>query len=217
MTKPLLMVIAICVALQHCGIILAAETNNPVLPLPLTLTTMELLDDQRKLGAGDKVTYRVIEDKDELRSLTINDSGELDVPYYGLVRAAGKTSLQLAREIKKLLEKQLYYQATVIIAVELVNKTRVTGKVYVTGQVRNGGGFEIPAGENFTVTQAIIKAGGFSDFANKKNVRLIRKTAEGKKTFVMNVVEIWEKGTLDKDMPVQGDDLIVVPASLVNY
>ena len=217
MTKPLLMVIAICIALQHCGIILAAETNNPVLPLPLTLTTMELLDDQRKLGAGDKVTYRVIEDKDELRSLTINDSGELDVPYYGLVRAAGKTSLQLAREIKKLLEKQLYYQATVIIAVELVNKTRVTGKVYVTGQVRNGGGFEIPAGENFTVTQAIIKAGGFSDFANKKNVRLIRKTAEGKKTFVMNVVEIWEKGTLDKDMPVQGDDLIVVPASLVNY
>ena len=217
MTKPLLMVIAICVALQHCGIILAAETNNPVLPLPLTLTTMELLDDQRKLGAGDKVTYRVIEDKDEPRSLTINDSGELDVPYYGLVRAAGKTSLQLAREIKKLLEKQLYYQATVIIAVELVNKTRVTGKVYVTGQVRNGGGFEIPAGENFTVTQAIIKAGGFSDFANKKNVRLIRKTAEGKKTFVMNVVEIWEKGTLDKDMPVQGDDLIVVPASLVNY
>src|SRR6185436_14115894 len=100
MTKPLLMVIAICVA-RHCGIILAAETNNPVLPLPLTLTTMELLDDQRKLGAGDKVTYRVIEDKDELRSLTINDSGELDVPYYGLVRAAGKTSLQLAREIKK--------------------------------------------------------------------------------------------------------------------
>ena len=178
---------------------------------------MEFLDDQRKLGAGDRVTYRVIEDKDEPRSITINDSGELDVPYYGLAQASGKTSKQLAREIKKLLEKQLYYQATVIIAVEVVNKTRMAGKVYVTGQVRNGGGFEIPAGENFTVTQAIIKAGGFSDFSDKKKVRLIRKTAESKKTFVINVVEIWEKGTLEKDMAVQADDLIVVPASWVNY
>jgi len=214
MIRPSLIFIAICFTL-HWWPILAAETNNPV--LPLTVATMEFLDDQRKLGAGDRVTYRVIEDKDEPRSITINDSGELDVPYYGLVRAAGKTSLQLAREIKKLLEKQLYYQATVIIAVELVNKARVTGKVYVTGQVRNGGGFEIPAGENFTVTQAIIKAGGFSDFANKKNVRLIRKTADGKKTLLINVVEIWEKGTLEKDLAVQADDLVVVPASLVNY
>jgi polysaccharide export outer membrane protein len=215
MIKRVLILLAVCVAAQYCGDLLGAETNSPT--LPLTVTTMEFLDNERKLGPGDRVTYRVIEDKDEPRSLTITDSGELDVPYYGLVRASGKTSLQLAREVKKLLEKQLYYQATVIIAVELANKTRVTGRVYVTGQVRNSGGFEIPAGENFTVTQAIIRAGGFSDFSDKKGVRLIRKTAAGKKTFVINVTEIWEKGNLEKDMNVQADDLIVVPARLVNY
>jgi polysaccharide biosynthesis/export protein len=215
MIKQLLIVLAVYVAAQYCGDLLGAETNGPA--LPLTVTTMEFLDNERKLGPGDRVTYRVIEDKDEPRSLTITDSGELDVPYYGLVRASGKTSLQLAREVKKLLEKQLYYQATVIIAVELANKTRVMGRVYVTGQVRNSGGFEIAAGENFTVTQAIIRAGGFSDFSDKKGVRLIRKTAEGKKTFVINVTEIWEKGNVEKDMSVQADDLIVVPARLVNY
>jgi polysaccharide export outer membrane protein len=215
MIKRVLILLAVCVAAQYCGDLLGAETNSPT--LPLTVTTMEFLDNERKLGPGDRVTYRVIEDKDEPRSLTITDSGELDVPYYGLVRASGKTSLQLAREVKKLLEKQLYYQATVIIAVELANKTRVMGRVYVTGQVRNSGGFEIAAGENFTVTQAIIRAGGFSDFSDKKGVRLIRKTAEGKKTFVINVTEIWEKGNVEKDMSVQADDLIVVPARLVNY
>jgi protein involved in polysaccharide export with SLBB domain len=206
---------AVLVAWQHGCPIYAAATNNPV--SKATIKTMELLDDRQKLGPGDRITYRVIEDQDEPRSLTVTDSGDLEVPYYGLVRAFGKTSRQLAGEIKALLERELYHQATVIIAVEVVNKTRIVGKVYVTGQVRNSGGYEIPAGENLTVTRAILNAGGFSDFSDKKKVRLVRKTADGKETFVINVVNIWQKGDLEKDLIVQPDDLIVVPARLVNY
>ena len=194
---------------------LGAETNAVAAPEPDQ--TMELLDNHQRLGPGDRITYRVIEDQDEPRSLTITDSGDLEVPYLGLVHAAGKTSSQLAREIKGLLEQKLYYQASVIIAVEVLNKTRVTGKVYVTGKVRNKGGYEIPAGETFTVSKAILSAGGFSDFSDKKNVRLIRKTANGKETFTINVLDIWERGKLEEDLVVQPDDLIVVPARLVNY
>ena len=215
MIKQIVIFMAIQVAWEQGGSVYAAETNNLV--LQETVKTMDFLDDHQKLGPGDRVTYRVIEDEDEPRSLTVTDSGDLEVPYYGLVHAASKTSRQLAREIRTLLERQLYYQATVIIAVEVVNKARVSGKVYVTGQVRNSGGYEIPAGENFTVSKAILNAGGFSDFSDKKNVRLIRKTANGKQTFVINILDIWEKGILDKDLVVQPDDLIVVPARLVNY
>lgn len=181
-----------------------------------TVESTVLPDSQQKLGPGDRVTYRVIEDQDEPRSLTITDSGDLEVPYLGLVHAAGKTSRQLAQEVKSMLERKLYYQASVIIAVELVNKSRVTGKVYVTGQVRNKGGYEIPAGETFTVSKAILSAGGFSDFSDKKHVRLIRKTGDGKQTLTINVLDVWEKGKLEEDLAVQPDDLIVVPARLVN-
>jgi len=207
MIKQIVIFMAILVASQQGGSVYAAETNNLV--LQETVKTMDFLDDHQKLGPGDRLTYRVIEDEDEPRSLTVTDSGDLEVPYYGLVHAASKTSRQLAREIRTLLERQLYYQATVIIAVEVVNKARVSGKVYVTGQVRNSGGYEIPA--------AMLNAGGFSDFSDKRNVRLIRKTANGKQTFVINILDIWEKGNLDKDLVVQPDDLIVVPARLVNY
>ena len=184
----------------------AAETNQVVVP-----------SKQQKLGPGDKLSYRVIEDQDEPKSLTVTDSGHLDVPYLGLVQAAEKTTQELAKEVKGLLEKDLYYQATVVMALELVNKTRTTGKVYVTGQVHNKGGFDIPGGETMTVSKAVLAAGGFSDFSDKKNVRLVRKTANGTQTFVVDVVEVWEKGKLDKDMVVQPDDLVVVPARLVNY
>lgn len=173
---------------------------------------------EQRLGLGDKVSYRVIEDQEEPKSLTITDSGHLEVPYLGPVHAIGKTTQQLATDVKALLEKDLYYRATVVIGLELVNKTRVTGKVYVTGQVRNKGAFEMPAGETMTVGKAIVQAGGFSDFSDKKNVKLVRKSGDGKtQTFVINVVEVWEKGRLEKDMVVQPDDLIVVPARLVNY
>jgi polysaccharide export outer membrane protein len=215
MSKRIVIFTAMLFAWQQICTLIADDTNHPA--LQEMVKEMDSLDDRQKLGPGDRVTYRVIEDQDEPRPLTVTDSGDLDVPYYGLVHAAGKTSRQLAREIKTLLEGKLYYQATVILAVELVNKTRVNGKVYVTGQVRNPGGYEIPSGENFTISKAILNAGGFSDFSDKKNVRLIRKLASGKQTLVVNVLEIWEKGNLDKDLAVQPDDLIVVPARLVNY
>ena len=179
--------------------------------------TPAVLDDRQKLGPGDRVTYRVIEDQDDPRSITITDSGDLEVPYLGLVHAAGKTSRQLAGEIKALLEKNLYYQATVVIALEWTDKKRVTGKVYVSGQVRNSGGYEIPAGEVLTVSKAILNAGGFSDFSDRKNVRLIRQTATGNKVFIVNVTDVLEKGKLDADLPVQPNDTIVVPARLVNF
>jgi protein involved in polysaccharide export with SLBB domain len=179
-----------------------------------SIRSMDSLDNRQKLGPGDRITYRVLEDQDEPKSLLVTDSGDLEVPYLGLVHAAGKTCMDLARQVKGMLEKDLYYRATVMVSAEVINKTRATGKVYVTGQVRNSGGFDIPAGETITVSRAILNAGGFSDFSDKKNVRLIRKN--GERTTV-NVQEVLEKGKLQSDLVVQAGDLIVVPERLVKW
>jgi polysaccharide biosynthesis/export protein len=203
------------VSLCCLGSSLAVETNT--LSLLMTMKSMDALDNHQKLGPGDRVVYCVIEDQDEARTLVITDSGDLEVPYLGLVHAADKTSLEVAKEVKSRLEEKLYYKATVIIAVEQINKLRVTGKVYVTGQVKNRGGFDLPAGETITVSRAILNAGGFSDFSDKKHVRLVRKGPEGQKTFIVNVANVWEKSKLEDDLVVQAGDLIVVPARLLNY
>ena len=63
--------------------------------------SMEALDDKKKLGANDFVSFRVVEDRDdESQRLRVNDNGELEVPYIGPVPAQGKTCKQLARDIK---------------------------------------------------------------------------------------------------------------------
>jgi polysaccharide export outer membrane protein len=198
------------------GSVAAQDTNQSVFSqesarVKESIRSMDSLDNKQKLGPGDKITYRVIEDQEEPKSLLITDSGDLEVPYLGLVHAAGKTCAGLAHEVKGMLEKNLYYRATVMISAEVINKTRATGKVYVTGQVRNSGGFDVPAGETLTVSRAILNAGGFSDFSDKRNVRLIRKTGDRTETIPVNVQEVLEKGRLDQDKIVQAGDLIVVP------
>lgn len=188
---------------------------------PETLAAMmNSLDEKQRLGAGDKVSYRVIEDQDPAVPLVVGDSGDLDIPYLGLVGAVNKTCRQLASEVKGLLEKQYYIRATVIIGLDQVNKKRTLGRVYLVGQIRLNGPQEIPDDERFTLSKAILKAGGFSDFADRKKVRLVRggnTNNVDKSTTVVNVADIWEKGLTKNDPVLEPDDLIFVPAKLVNF
>ena len=175
-------------------------------------------DDKYKLRAGDKISLQIIEDRDQPKSLLVADSGELDAPYIGRIAAADKTCKQLAAELKALLEKEYYYRATIIIALDSANK--VLGRIYVTGQVKNQGPIDMAINENLTASRAVMRAGGFGDFANKKKVKVIRGGAAGgagKQTFELNMIEILDDGKTEKDLLLQPDDWIIVPSRLINF
>ena len=102
----------------------------------LRTNSMSVLDDKKRLGTDDFVSFRVVEDRDNLsQRLRVNDNGELEVPYIGLVPAQGKTCRELAYNIKAALEKEYYYHATVILAVDKVSE-KSRGKIYVYGAVK---------------------------------------------------------------------------------
>ena len=175
-------------------------------------------DDKYKLRMGDRVSLQILEDRDLPKSLAVADSGELDVPYVGRVAAADKTCKQLAGELKGQLEKEYYYRATVIIALDVANK--VLGRIYVWGQVKNQGPIDIAVNENLTAGKAILRAGGFGDFANKKRVKLVRGGATdsgSKQSFELNMVDILEDGKTEKDIALRPDDFIIVPSRLINF
>jgi polysaccharide export outer membrane protein len=173
-------------------------------------------DDKYKLRVGDKISFQILEDREAPKSLVVADSGELDIPYLGRVPAAEKTCKQLADEVKVQLEKDYYYRATVVLALDQVNK--FLGRVYVWGQVRNQGPLDIAVNENLTAGKAILRAGGFADFANKKKVKLIRASgAPDKQVFELNMVEILEQGKTEQDVALQPDDSIIVSSRLINF
>jgi polysaccharide biosynthesis/export protein len=194
----------------------AAQPDLPTTSTVMRTNSMAVLDDKKRLGSNDYVSFRVVEDRDnESQHLRVNDNGELEVPYVGLVPAAGRTCKQVAFAVKAALEKEYYWpgHATVIMAVDRVSE-KSRGKVYVYGSVKNQGPQEIPADETYTVSKAIIRAGGFGDFADKKKVKLTRKDG---KAFVVDLKDVIERGKTDDDVVLQPDDQIFVPQKLVNF
>jgi len=194
------------------------STNTNAAPsLTLNLGGSYVLDDKHLLEPGDKISFQIIEDRDPATSLLVADSRELNVPYIGRVSVADKTCKQLAKELKGLLEKEYYYRATVIIGLDSVNKVR--GKVYLMGQVHTQGAVDILFDEDLTAGQAILRAGGFMDFANKSKVKVIRNSSTGNSNqiFVINMTDVLEKGKTDKDIILEPGDLIIVPARAVNF
>jgi protein involved in polysaccharide export with SLBB domain len=174
-----------------------------------------VLDDKHKLLPGDRVSFQIVEDRTNSIPMLVAESSELDLPYLGRVSVAGKTCKQAAADIKVLLEKDYYFKATVVIGLDAM--TKVLGKVYVFGPVRTPGPVEIPAGENFTAGKAILRVGGFGDFANRRKVQVVRKTGAGNKTFIVNMENVLEKGKTDEDVTLEPEDFIIVPQRSFNF
>ena len=191
-----------------------------------------VLDDRHKLVPGDKLSFQILEDRhlpnldnnrattppvDQSKALIVADTGELDVPYVGRVNVSGKTCKEVAAELKTLLEKDYYYRATVVLGLDQMS--RVLGRVYVWGEVRTQGPVEIPANETLTASKAILRAGGFNDWAKKTKVKVIRAPAEGgaKQDIYVDMEEVLKEGKMEKDVPLQPDDMIVVPRRTINF
>jgi protein involved in polysaccharide export with SLBB domain len=180
-------------------------------------TSMEVLDDTRKLNAGDRLSYRIVQERRPPLPLVITDSGEVEVPLIGRLRANGRTCKELAEAIKPMLQREYFIHATVIIGLDAAS-ARSRGTVYVSGQVHAQGSVELPPDDRFTVSKAILKAGGFAEFADKRKVKLVRnRPGGGVETTVVDVDAVLIKGQIDKDPPLQSDDRIIVPQKFINF
>lgn len=175
------------------------------------------LDDSRILAPDDLLSFRIAEEEGDPVLVKVSTSGEIDFPYVGRVQASGRTCKAVAVEVRRLLEKSFYRKATVGLALETAS-TLPMGTYFISGQVITQGAQEIPRDRQVTVAEAILKAGGFADFADQRRVRLIRPLPGGKtEKFTVDVKAVLERGAATKDRVIQPGDYIVVPERLFNF
>jgi protein involved in polysaccharide export with SLBB domain len=88
--------------------------------------------------------------------------------------------------------------------------------VYVTGNVKKQGSFQLRSGENLSAYACILQSGGFARFANLKKTHILRALPDGTKTKIpLNVIAI-QKGE-QPDVPLAGNDIIVVPEKFFSF
>lgn len=176
--------------------------------------SMSVVDPDKKLSAGDQVTIEIVEDRAGGYPKVVTATGELDVYPLGKVRVSGKTATEAASSIKSLLERDYYYTATVRLSIDQVAAKGAVqqGSVQLSGQIRMVGPQMLLAGEAMTVTGAILKAGGITEWGNAKKVQITRRTKTGGvEKFEVDFKKITETGDVNADPVLQDGDRIFVP------
>ena len=65
--------------------------------------------------------------------------------------------------------------------------------------------------------QAVLRAGGFAQFANPKKVRLVRTTPQGRKAILVNLDDVMRRGNLNNDVYIRDGDVIIIDEKNVNF
>ena len=167
------------------------------------------VNSEYKLQPTDVITITVHGQPDLTTKTRITADGYITFPLVGKVAVAGITVPDVEQKLKELLEKDYLVNAQVLVFIEQYNAKQVS----VLGEVKNPGKYELPGEKEMTLMQAIAMAGGFTKFADLTKTKVMRFENGKKKTIVINVKSITEKGDKDKDIVLQAEDIVVVPES----
>lgn len=124
------------------------------------------------LGPEDVLEIAVWKNQDLTKTTAIRPDGLISMPIVGDIQAAGLSANELAQRIAERL-RQFVQNPAVSVNVKELNSY----SVYVMGEVAKPGKFQLKS--YVTVLQAISMAGGFTEYAKKNKLQVVRIKPNG--------------------------------------
>lgn len=131
------------------------------------------------LAAGDVISVAFSGAPELTSRQKIQANGKVSLPTVGDVSAAGRTITSFQAGLSSLYQPHLQ-DPTVLVSLE-----SVAAGVYLSGEVLRPG--KIPLDRPMTAFEAIMEAGGFSRFANPKQVIVVRNQGAKQQRYVLNM------------------------------
>jgi polysaccharide export outer membrane protein len=157
------------------------------------------------IGALDVVVVSVWKEPELSATVPVRPDGKISLPLLDDVQAAGLTPMQLAGAVTESLRKYVS-EPRVTVVVTAINSKRY----YILGEVGKPGAF--PLLPRMTVLQALSSAGGFSQFANLRNIYVLRQTEDGKQIKLpFNYRDVLRGNRPEQNILLEPGDTIVVP------
>jgi polysaccharide biosynthesis/export protein len=157
------------------------------------------------IGAEDVLGIVFWRDTDMTGDVTVRPDGKITLPLVGDLLAVGLTPEALKATIEKAATK---YQKdpTVTVVVRQINSR----KVYITGMVGNPGAYPLTGPR--TVMQLIALAGGITEYADKKNITILRVEQGGQtKSFKLNYSDVAKGKNVQQNILLKPGDVVTVP------
>ena len=166
------------------GTVLVAQAADP----KKTATIVPPAQPEYRLGPEDVISVFVWKEPELTTTVVVRPDGKISLPLTNELEASGKTAVELQRQITEGLGRFIN-DPVVNVIVKQVNSLKIS----VLGEVRKPDVYRIQ--RQVSVLEAIAMAGGFTDFAKRNKVLLIRNTSAGPQRFRIDVRQLIESDT----------------------
>jgi polysaccharide export outer membrane protein len=180
-----------------------AATTGPVSGPPVIPKGVDLPTDY-VIGPDDNLEIIFWRDKDMSALVSVRPDGRVTLPLLNDIQAAGLTPDQLRTAVMTAATK-FVEDPNVTVVVKTINSR----KVFVTGMVAKPGPY--PLMGPTTVMQALSVAGGIQEFADSKNILIMRNENGRPVAYRFNYKEVLKRKNLKQNIELKPGDTVVVP------
>jgi len=182
-----------------------ATSPAPAEPPPAVLRPTNLaVPGNYVIGTDDVLGIVYWRDKEMSTDARVRPDGRISIPLINEVQAAGLTPEELQKKITEESTKFME-DASITIVVREINSLRV----FITGEVTKPGPYPITSAT--TVMQLISMAGGLKEYANSKNIMIMRKETDKQISLKFNYKEVASGKNLKQNIELKPGDTVVVP------
>ncbi len=134
----------------------------------------------------------------------VRTDGKISFPFLDDLQAAGLTPIELKQKIEAGLKKYVEFPYVTVQVKKPDSK-----KIYILGEVLKTG--EYPLEKRLTVLQAFALAGGFTEWASKKEIILLRYEDGKEKIYRVDYRKIIDGKDPSNNLVLRPHDTIIVP------
>ena len=157
-----------------------------------------------QIGPNDILNIHVWQEEDLTRDVTVMPDGRISFPLIGNILAQGRTVTELKEIITRKLKKFVTAPEVTVIVNESLSRA-----VYTIGTVNEPGPY--PLAPDMTVLQALSTAGGFTEWADTKNILIVRRDGKKEVQLPFNYKKFISGKNLEQNILLKPNDTIVVP------
>lgn len=167
-------------------------------------STFESDQDSYIIGTGDLLEIITWKEPDFSREVSVRLDGKITLPLLDDLQAAGKKPMELKQEIQERIQE---YMEDPIITV--IVKSQESQKFYILGEVSSTGEYSLR--KSLTVLQAFTLAGGFTEWASKREIILLRREEGQERIIRIDYKNIIKGDDFSQNVFIRANDTIIVP------
>jgi polysaccharide export outer membrane protein len=151
------------------GLVLACSARTPIAPPP---DPVPMARDEYVIGVTDVLKVTVWKNPELSAEVPVRPDGKISVALIGDVQAEGLSAEELADVIARELQEYITAPDVTVVVLEMNSQF-----VSVLGEVARAA--RVPLRSEMRVLEVITLVGGFTPFADKSNVRVVRRQSGG--------------------------------------